>query len=155
MAHFTILDDNNIVTKVVVIGNAVETADGPLGDNDKHVDGETYCRMLMGPGKYKQTSYNNNFRGRYAGIGFKYDEAKDEFISPQPFASWTLDSNNEWQPPVAMPSRQYTDGEGNTAYYSIPQWQEDNQRWVAHVSNEDAEPTEYFWNTSTSSWESI
>ena len=59
------------------------------------------------------------------------------------------------QPPIAMPSRQYTDGEGNTAYYSIPQWQEDNQRWVAHVSNEDAEPTEYFWNTSTSSWESI
>ena len=110
MAHFAILDDDNIVTRVVVIGNAVETADGPLGDNDKHVDGETYCRMLMGPGKYKQTSYNNNFRGRYAGIGFKYDEAKDEFISPQPFASWTLDSNNEWQPPVAMPSRQYTSG---------------------------------------------
>ncbi len=154
MAHFAKLDDNNIVQEVVVIGNSVNTAAGPLGENDMHPDGETYCRLLLG-GSWKQTSYNNNFRGRYAGIGFKYDEAKDEFIAPQPFASWTLDSNNDWQAPVAMPSREYTDSEGNTAYYEIPTWDEENQRWLSYISEADHEETQVTWNTSTSSWESI
>jgi len=154
MAHFAKLDDNNIVQEVVVIGNAVNTAAGPLGDNDMHPDGETYCRLLLG-GNWKQTSYNNNFRGRYAGIGFTYDEAKDEFISPQPFASWTLDSNNDWQAPTPMPERNYTKANGEAAYYGVPSWDEDNQRWLALDADEDSPGDQVAWNPATSSWESI
>ena len=54
MAHFAELDENNVVKRVVVIGNDVPTADGPLGDNDMHPDGEAYCNKLFG-GTWKQT----------------------------------------------------------------------------------------------------
>jgi hypothetical protein len=57
MAHFAELDENNIVKRVVVIGNGVPTSDGPLGENDMHPDGETYVANLLG-GRWKQTSYN-------------------------------------------------------------------------------------------------
>ena len=51
-----------------------------------------------------QTSYNDNFRKQFAGVGYKYDKEKDIFIAPQPFPSWTLDSNSDWKPPIAEPS---------------------------------------------------
>ena len=67
---------------------------------------------------WKQTSYNNNFRKQYAGKGFTYDAAKDKFIQPQPYPSWSLDGNDDWQPPVAYPD----DGK----YYV---WDEATQAW--------------------------
>jgi hypothetical protein len=90
MAHFAKLDENDIVEKVVVVGNDVPTAAGPLGENDMHADGESYCQNLFKGGVWKQTSYNNNFRKQYAGIGYTYDSVKDKFIRPQPYPSWTL-----------------------------------------------------------------
>ena len=51
-----------------------------------------------------KTSYNNKIRKQFAGIGYSYDSTKDKFISPKPFASWALDSNDDWQAPVALPS---------------------------------------------------
>ena len=104
MAHFAELDGNNIVTRVVVVGNDVTTAAGPLGSNDMHVDGETWCVNFFKGGTWKQTSYNHSFRKQYAGKGFTYDAAKDKFISPQPFASWALDGNDDWQAPVTYPT---------------------------------------------------
>ena len=89
MAHFAKLDENDIVEKVVVVGNDVPTAAGPLGENDMHADGESYCQNLFKGGVWKQTSYNNNFRKQYAGIGYTYDSVKDKFIRPQPYPSWT------------------------------------------------------------------
>ena len=88
MAHFAKLDENNIVEKVVVVGNDVPTAAGPLGENDMHPDGEAYCQNLFKGGVWKQTSYNNNFRKQYAGEGHTYDSLKDKFIRPQPYPSW-------------------------------------------------------------------
>ena len=54
------------------------------------------------PGEWVQTSYNGNFRKHYAGIGYRYDSGLDAFVPPQPYASWTLDADANWQPPVAM-----------------------------------------------------
>ena len=104
MAHFAELDGNNTVTRVVVVGNDITTAAGPLGENDMHVDGETWCVNFFKGGNWKQTSYNNTFRKQYAGKGFTYDSAKDKFLSPKPYTSWSLDGNDDWQAPVTYPT---------------------------------------------------
>jgi hypothetical protein len=70
-------------------------------------------------GVWKQTSFNNNFRKQYCGVGFTYSADADVFVTPQPFPSWTLDSNYDWQPPTPMP----TDGE---TYY----WNEEELAWA-------------------------
>ena len=100
MAHFAELDDNNIVKRVVTVGNDIYTTDGPLGENDKHIDGELWCKTFFKGGTWKQTSYNGNFRKQFASIGSTYDSIRDIFIAPQPYDSWTLDENFDWQPPV-------------------------------------------------------
>ena len=71
MAHFAELDENNIVLRVCVVDNAHVPS-------DKHVDGETWCTNIWG-GTWKQTSYNDNFRGQYAGLGMTYDAGEDIF----------------------------------------------------------------------------
>jgi hypothetical protein len=156
MAHFAELesktdptgftsDTHLIVKRVIVVGNDVETSDGPLGENDMHVDGETWCQNFFGSGTWKQTSYNRNFRKNYAGIGFRYDDSKDKFITPQPYASWSLNSNDEWQAPVANPTV-ITYGD-NTPYINIV-WDESNLRWVAY----DDQNNQFAWNPDSSSW---
>jgi hypothetical protein len=97
MAHFAQIT-NGIVTNVIVVHNNELLVDGI----ETEVKGSEFCHNLLG-GNWIQTSYNNNIRKQYAGIGFVYDEIKDEFVCPQPFASWTLDSNNDWQPPIPKP----------------------------------------------------
>jgi len=141
MAHFAELDNNNIVTRVVVVGNDIETADGPLGTNDMHVDGETWCVNFFKGGTWKQTSYNNNFRKQYAGKGYTFDAAKDKFISPQPFASWSLDGNDDWQAPVTYPT-DTTD--------KFISWDEDGQKWIAR---DTSDPVNNFnWDASALAW---
>ena len=116
MAHFAKLDENNVVTQVIVVDNK-DTADAN-GVEKEHI-GAAFCERLLG-GTWKQTSYNGNFRKHYAGIGYKYDAQLDAFVPPQPYPSWTLDADANWQPPVAMP----TDG-------GIYSWNEANQAWEA------------------------
>ena len=141
MAHFAELDGNNIVTRVIVVGNDVTTAAGPLGSNDMHVDGETWCVNFFKGGTWKQTSYNNNFRKQYAGKGFTYDAAKDKFISPQPFASWALDGNDDWQAPVTYPT-DTTDKRIN--------WDEAGQKWTA---TDNSDPVNNFnWDAAGLTW---
>ena len=88
MAHFEELkamtdptgftsDSHQVVQRVVVVGNDIPTAAGDLGNNDMHVDGETWCINFFKGGIWKQTSYNHNFRKQYAGIGLVYDPVKD------------------------------------------------------------------------------
>jgi hypothetical protein len=107
MAHFAELetkvdptgftsDTHQVVKRVVVVGNDITAGDGVLGNNDMHVDGETWCINFFKTGIWKQTSYNNNFRKQYAGIGMVYDPVKDKFIEQQPHASWSLDENDDW-----------------------------------------------------------
>tara|TARA_Y100001938_G_C8087546_1_gene432968 strand:- start:2086 stop:2406 length:321 start_codon:yes stop_codon:yes gene_type:complete len=101
MAHFAELDENNVVKRVIAVANDVNTADGPLGENDMHVDGEEYCKLFYKDKTtiWKQTSYNGNFRKQYAGVGYTYNPSEDIFIKPQPHDGWTLDENYDWQPP--------------------------------------------------------
>ena len=101
MAHFAQLDDNNIVTQVIVVANDELLLDGV----ESEVKGILFCKSLFGEDtKWKQTSYNGNFRKNYAGIGYTYDASNDYFYAPQPYPSWTLDSDAKWQPPVAYPT---------------------------------------------------
>ena len=141
MAHFAELDSNNIVTRVIAVGNDVTTAAGPLGENDMHVDGETWCINFFKGGTWKQTSYNHNFRKQYAGRGFTYDSAKDIFIQPQPFASWALDGNDDWQAPVTYPT-DTTD--------KFINWDEAGQKWTA---TDNSDPVNNFnWDASGLTW---
>lgn len=115
MAHFAELDDDNRVIAVVVVANAA------IDPNDEEQSGIAFLATL-GDGRYVQTSYNNNMRKQYAGIGDQYDADADVFIRPQPFASWSLDSDYDWQPPTPMP----TDGQ-------MYAWVEDDLDWVEVV----------------------
>ena len=145
MAHFAELDNNNIVKRVVVVGNDVETAAGPLGTNDMHIDGETWCVNFFKGGTWKQTSYNNNFRKQYCGKGYTFDSAKDKFISPQPHASWALDGNDDWQAPVTYPTD--TGTEEDLKYIN---WDEEGQKWTA---TDNSDPVNNFnWDASALAW---
>jgi hypothetical protein len=100
MAHFAKINENNIVTEVLVVNNEVLLkTDGTESENK----GKVFLNGLFGNATWVQTSYNGNFRKQYAGIGMTYDESNDVFIAPQPFNSWTLDENFDWQPPTPMP----------------------------------------------------
>ena len=115
MAHYAKLNSENIVEAVIVISNSDEMIDGV----ENEAAGVAFCQKLTGHQYWKKTSYNGNIRKRYAGIGYLYRQDMDAFIAPQPFPSWSLDANADWQPPVAMP----TDGKMYT-------WDEENQAWV-------------------------
>jgi hypothetical protein len=137
---------------VVVVGNDIPAGDGILGNNDMHQDGETWCINFFNGGIWKQTSYNNNFRKQYAGIGMIYDPVKDKFLSQQPYASWSLDDNDDWQAPITFPS--ITNDEQDPIVWSyVIKWNEDKYNadntkgWEATKSNDEAEtPTVYDWN---------
>jgi len=111
MAHFAKLGTGNIVERVEVVSNDIATTEQA---------GVDFLNNLYGSRDiWKQTSYNNNIRKNFAGIGYKYDETRDAFIPPKPFNSWTLNETTcLWDPPVAMP----TDGQRYT-------WNETNQTW--------------------------
>ena len=142
MAHFAELDNNNVVLRVVVVGN-------DCVPSDEHIDGETWCINFFKGGTWKQTSYNNNFRKQYAGIGYTYDAAKNIFISPQPYASWSLDANDDWQAPVTYPTIT-TYGSNDPLDIYIISWDEAGQKWTTK-DNED--PVNNFnWDASALAW---
>ena len=120
MAHFAELDANNVVLRVIVVDNK-DTSD--VNGVEKEYIGAAFCEKLFG-GTWKQTSYNGNFRKNYAGIGYAYHADIDAFVPPQPYPSWTLNADANWQAPVAMP----TDGQR----YS---WNETAQAWEAQDGN--------------------
>ena len=119
MAHFAQLNNENIVTQVIVVANQ-DTADKDGVENE--AIGAEFCTNLLG-GRWKQTSYNGRIRKNYAGIGYKYDADLDAFIPPQPFASWVLNNDTaQWEAPVAYP----TDG-------GLYTWNEETLTWDAVV----------------------
>jgi len=121
MAHYAFIDENNIVTQVIVGKNEDEKRDGVI------VDWEEWYGNFHGV-TCKRTSYNTNgnkhlldgtpFRGNYAGVGYTYDTENDVFYPPQPYPSWTLNSNWVWEAPVAYPD------DGN--FYN---WNEETTSW--------------------------
>ena len=109
MAHYAFLDENNLVTEVIVGIDETELIEG--------LDTETWYANFRGQ-TCKRTSYNNNIRKQYAGIGYTYDAVNDVFILPQPYPSWSLDDDFNWQAPTPRP-------EGMGWY-----WNEVEQVWV-------------------------
>ena len=111
MAHFAQLDSNNVVTQVIVVSND-DTSDS--NGTETESIGVAFCQKLLGADtNWKQTSYNGNLRGNYAGIGYTYMEnvatlgvgSTDIFISQQPYASWTISTSAaQWQAPITQPT---------------------------------------------------
>ena len=107
MAHFAKLDANNIVEQVIVVSNTDTTTDAGV---ESESIGVAFCQKLTGTDtNWKQTSYNGNMRGNYAGIGFTYMTgvrtlgvgSTDIFIDPQPYPSWSIGINTaQWYPPT-------------------------------------------------------
>lgn len=109
MAYYAFLDENNVVTEVISGIDENELIDG--------LEPEIwYGRFRNQP--CKRTSYNNRIRKQFAGIGYTYDADGDVFIAPQPFPSWTLDTNYDWQPPTPHPET------------GVWLWDETNQIWT-------------------------
>jgi len=117
MAHFAKLDENNVVTQVIVVDNK-DCADA--SGVEKESIGIAFCERLFG-GNWKQTSYNGNKRKNYAGIGYTYNADIDAFVPPKPYPSWTLNNDTaQWEPPTPMPA----DGQ-------MYGWNEESQSWIA------------------------
>ena len=115
MAHYAFLDENNIVTEVIGGIDETELIEG--------LDPETWYGNFRGQ-VCKRTSYNGNIRKQYCGIGYSYNAEADVFVAPQPFASWSLDDNHDWQAPVAKPT--------NDKFYT---WSEDDLTWKEVVND--------------------
>ena len=111
MAHFAQLDENNVVTQVIVVGNS-DTAD--VNGVESENIGVAFCQSLLGAEtNWKQTSYNGNMGGNYAGIGMKYMSgvatlgvgSTDVFVPQQPHASWTISTTEaRWEAPLTEPT---------------------------------------------------
>jgi hypothetical protein len=126
MAHFAELDENNTVLQVIVVHNN-ELLD--TGGNESEAKGVEFCSTLFGHTNWVQTSYNHNIRKQFAGTGYTYDSDSDVFVAPQPYPSWSLDDNFDWQPPTPMP-------EDDNLY----NWNEETQNWdLVELNNDDTE----------------
>ena len=111
MAHFAQLDENNVVTQVIVVSND-DTSDS--NGTETESIGVAFCQKLLGADtNWKQTSYNVNMRGNYAGIGYTYMSngatlgvgSTDIFISQQPHASWSISTSTaQWEAPITEPT---------------------------------------------------
>jgi hypothetical protein len=122
MAHFCQLDENNVVTQVIVVDNK-DCADAT--GVEKESIGIAFCERLLG-GTWKQTSYNGSIRKNYAGLGYTYNTDIDAFVPPKPFASWLLNEETaQWKAPVPMPEDAGT-GEPPKMY----SWDEATTSWV-------------------------
>ena len=111
MAHYSFLDENNVVTEVIAGIDETELIEG--------LDTETWYGNFRGQ-VCKRTSYNNRIRFNYAGIGYFYDVVRDAFIAPKPFDSWVLDEATcQWNSPIAYPQ----DGK-------MYEWNEESLSWV-------------------------
>jgi len=107
MAHYAKLDENNVVQEVIVFGDDIEPGvpESPLPEG----------------WRWMQTSYNNNIRKRFAAKGMLYNQSIDAFITPQPFSSWTFNSETaSWDSPIARPT------DGDASDYT---WNESTQSW--------------------------
>jgi hypothetical protein len=152
MAHFAELNSSNEVLQVVVISNEDVDANG----GDESAQAETFVATIVpyttGGVAWKQTSYNNNFRKQYAGIGYSYNSSKDKFLSPQPYPSWSLDDNDDWKAPVTYPT--VTEISSNPVQIT---WDEDNQKWLGKTFTGDGNETitNYEWNATDLQWNEV
>ena len=124
MAYFAKLGTGNIVEQVISINNAVITDANGVEQEQLGID--FINKLYNTRDVWKQTSYNNNIRKNFAGIGYQYDQTRDAFIAPKPFNSWILNEDTcRWEAPVAMPelTQEQID---NKNYYA---WNEQIKNW--------------------------
>jgi hypothetical protein len=122
MGHFAQIEDG-IVQQVIVVANDVLGEDTLTFPDTEGAGRAFIANTLNLSGEWRQTSFNSSFRYHYAGVGYTFNPDMGEhgaFIPPQPFPSWMLDEDANWQPPVPMPG----DGEPYV-------WNEDAQEWQA------------------------
>ena len=151
MAHFAELDRDDNVIRVILVGNDIDTGDGPLGENDMHTRGEIWCEKFFKGGIWKQTSYNKSFRKYFAGTGCVYIPENDIFSRPRPYESWTLNrETGEWDPPIARPTVKTGTLDG-VEYNYRGWWDEESQSFKAHLGQTNI----YEWNTEILSWDLI
>jgi hypothetical protein len=126
MAHFAELDKDNFVINVIVVNNS-DTLDEH--GNESEAVGIAFCKKLFGEHtKWVQTSYNNNFRGRYAGIGSVYNQRDNVFSEPKPYSSWTYNFQNQtWEAPVPKP-------EIPNGYICF--WSDENKDWMLVIEQD-------------------
>jgi hypothetical protein len=153
MAHFAELNSSNEVLQVIVISNEDVDANG----GDESTQAETFVATIVPYGTggvaWKQTSYNSNFRKQYAGIGYSYDACKDKFILPQPYPSWSLDSNDDWEAPVPVPTVTEIGG-----LPVITSWDEPNLQWLGQTVDFSVDPdtiTNYTWDATNLAWDAV
>lgn len=131
MAHYALLDENNIVTNVItgVDENITQTdLDGTVVGGSSEAWEQFYAtRPWFNVADCKRTSYNGNIRKNYAGIGYTYDEARDAFIPPKSFPSWVLNEDTcRWEAPIPYPN----DG----VMYS---WDEEAGDWIPIIFEQE------------------
>ena len=122
MAHYAQVNSDNVVVNVLVMDNEMETNEGEQACID-------WLQANVHADDWVKTSYNNNIRKQFAGVGYSYDVDKDKFIAPQLFASWALDSDDNWQAPITMPDddKKYS--------WNEDVYQADNSKgWVENAS---------------------
>ena len=158
MAHFARLDENNIVQEVIVVNNNVLLDEN---GNESEAIGIAFCNTLK-QGIWIQTSYNANFRKRYAGQGMEYRQDLDAFILSKPYPSWIMNTQTcDWEAPIPYPtdnkpyhwvedSLSWVLGFGPQPY---PSWtMGDDYRWHPPV-NVPADGQTYYWNESILNWQ--
>jgi hypothetical protein len=128
MAYFAKLGTGNIIEQVIVVSNDIATTEQA---------GVDFINKLYNTRDvWKQTSYNNNIRKNYAGIGYQYDQTRDAFIAPKPYVSWILNEDTcQWEAPVAYPET-----------YTLGLLEEDN---ITPVKDP------YTWNETTTTWDLV
>ena len=129
MAHYAFLDENNVVTEVIVGIDETELIEG-LSPEEWYGNFRNQTCI--------RTSYNGNIRKNYAGIGMSYDEERDAFLPPKPFNSWLLDEDTcLWYAPVPMPE---IEEPYNGVFYI---WNEDIVNWEEIILEEPVDPSPY------------
>jgi len=123
MAHFAEIDENNIVTRVLVVGDDQEDRGQEFLADDLDLGG-TWLKTSYNTQGGVHTLGGTPFRKNYAGIGYSYDETLDAFIPPKPFASWILNEDTcYWEAPIAKPVEED----------KIFVWDEESTSWVEFV----------------------
>ena len=117
MAHFAEIDENNIVTQVIVVHNN-ELLDNEQESETKGID---FCESLFGHRNWVQTSYNGTIRHNFAGVSYTWDSDNNAFYAPQPYPSWSLNSDFIWEAPIPYPE--------DASSEKIYEWDEDNLTW--------------------------
>lgn len=116
MAYFAQLNEDNVVINVLSVENYILEDENGIEVEQKGID---FLVEVLGEGNFVQTSYNNNIRKRYAGIGFTYDPENDVFIPEKPFPSWVLNEEFTWESPIMRPhdvDKKYTWDENSLSW---------------------------------------